>query len=241
MFDPFNDFEARGYLRNIEGEKNPDIVKRLEHDLFAANLSDAMVFLASKPFIEYVDFLCVHKILFGEFCPWAGQDRLQTTPNKAISKADTFFCHPKDSQRAVEQGLKLAQDGVTLKKSPGVVMGLFAYAHPFLDGNGRTMLVVHTVLCHRAGFSIHWARTGKSDYLSALGEEIETPDKGILDAYLKDFIAPPLDPAGWEVAIQAIRGLDGIASSDIIEGEFSDPAISKKYEQFDQRRGYEIK
>ncbi|GKQ32424.1 hypothetical protein PSTH68_22915 [Pseudomonas syringae pv. theae] len=91
MFDPFNDFEARGYLRNIEGEKNPDIVKRLEHDLFAANLSDAMVYLASKPFIEYVDFLCVHKILFGEFYPLAGQDRLKTTPNKAISKADTFF------------------------------------------------------------------------------------------------------------------------------------------------------
>lgn len=130
-------------------------------------------------------------------------------PTKPFQRLTLFFCHPKDSQRAVEQGLKLAQDGVTLKKSPGVVMGLFAYAHPFLDGNGRTMLVVHTVLCHRAGFSIHWARTGKSDYLSALGEEIETPDKGILDAYLKDFIAPPLDRPVGRLPFRLFVGLMG--------------------------------
>ena len=35
-FDPFNDFETRGYLHNVFGEKDPAIVKRLEHSSFAA-------------------------------------------------------------------------------------------------------------------------------------------------------------------------------------------------------------
>ncbi|MFD2884720.1 hypothetical protein ACFS4T_28380 [Pseudomonas lini] len=119
-------------------------------------------------------------------------------------------------------------------------MGFFAYGHPFLDGNGRTMLVVHSVLCDRAGFSINWSRTTKSAYLSALSSEIETPDKGILDDYLKDFIEPPLEPGEWEAAIQSVKGLNGLVSVDTIEGTFDDPAISQKYQEFDKRRGYKI-
>ncbi|WP_226981161.1 Fic family protein [Vibrio litoralis] len=28
-------------------------------------------------------------------------------------------------------------------------MGFFAYGHPFIDGNGRIMLIIHNELCHR--------------------------------------------------------------------------------------------
>lgn len=240
MFDPFKDFEAKGYLRNVVGEKDLNIVKHLEHDLFTANLSDAMAFLAKKRTITYGDFFHVHKLLFGDLYPWAGKDRLSTSPDLAISKADTFFCPPFEAKRAVEEGLRLGRNKDLLRKSPGVVMGFFAYGHPFLDGNGRTMLVVHSVLCDRAGFSINWSRTEKSAYLSALSGEIETPDKGILDDYLKDFIAPPLDKGEWEGAIQSVRGLNGLLSVDTIEGTFDDPAISQKYQEFDKRRGYKI-
>lgn len=127
-----------------------------------------------------------------------------------------------------------------LRKSPGLVMGFFAYGHPFLDGNGRTMLVVHSALCHRARFSINWGRTDKTAYLSALSREIETPDKGILDAYLKNFIAPALEPGAWEAAIHSVRGLNGLVTMDTVEGPSDDPAISQKYQEFDQRRGYKI-
>lgn len=240
MFDPFKDFEAKGYLRNVVGEKDLNIVKHLEHDLFTANLPDAMAYLAKKKTITYGDFLHVHKHLFGDLYPWAGKDRQSTSPGLAISKADTYFCPPFEAKRAVEEGLRLGHDKVMLRKSPGVVMGFFAYGHPFLDGNGRTMLVVHSVLCDRAGFSINWSKTQKSAYLSALSGEIESPDKGILDDYLKDFIEPPLDAGEWEAAIQSVRGLNGLVSVDTIEGTFDDPAISQKYQDFDQRRGYKI-
>lgn len=33
-FDPFNDFETRGYLRNHAGAKDPGVVRRLEHNVF---------------------------------------------------------------------------------------------------------------------------------------------------------------------------------------------------------------
>ncbi|AGE27268.1 MULTISPECIES: Fic/DOC family protein [Pseudomonas] len=240
MFDPFKDFDARGYLRNVVGEKNLNIVKQLEHDLFTANLADAMAYLSRKKKLTYHDFLKVHAILFGDLYPWAGSDRMTTSPDLAISKAGTCFCLPYEARRAVEEGLRLGQDKALLRQSPGLVMGFFAYGHPFLDGNGRTMLVVHSVLCHRAGFSISWSRTDKAAYLLALSEEIETPGKSILDAYLSDFIEPPLEPAVWEAAIHSVRGLNGLAATDTVEGCSDDPAISKKYEEFDQRRGYII-
>ena len=46
---------------------------------------------------------------------------------------------------------------------PGEVMGYLAYGHPFLEGNGRTIMVVHSVLADRAGLRIDWAATGKED------------------------------------------------------------------------------
>ena len=40
-FDPFGDFETRGYLRNLAQEKEPAIVRRLEHASFATGIDDA--------------------------------------------------------------------------------------------------------------------------------------------------------------------------------------------------------
>lgn len=43
MFDPFNDFEQVGYLRNHHGVKDPEIVRQLEHTMFRAGLDEALV------------------------------------------------------------------------------------------------------------------------------------------------------------------------------------------------------
>ena len=241
MFDPFRDFETAGYLRNTAGEKDLSIVKRLEHDVFMANLADAMAFLSKRKAISYTDFLHVHALLFKDLYPWAGQDRQQTAPDIAISKAGTLFAHPADVERAVNLALRIAHDKNQLREKPGEVIGLFAYAHPFLDCNGRTMLLIHADLCRRAGFSIDWLRTNKDDYLTALSKEIEQPGKGILDAYLQPFISTPLDTQAWTAVVPQIRGLDGIPAADTVDGSFADPNVSEKYREFEQRRGYEIR
>jgi cell filamentation protein len=110
-------------------------------------------------------------------------------------------------------------------------MGDFAYAHPFLDGNGRAIILVHTLLAQRAGFSINWAATDKADYLSALTNELEEPAKGHLDSYLKPFLrdAIPQDRLAEEI-VQA-PGLDGTDEQNEVLGKTSDLALKARYEQ----------
>ncbi|WP_269503527.1 Fic family protein [Burkholderia sp. IMCC1007] len=89
------------------------------------------------------------------------------------------------SQQAVEWGLRLAASMHRGQAGPGDVMGAFAWGHPFLDGNGRTMLLVHTELCPRAGIAIDWGSSRKNAYPDALTEELWNPGKGRLDAYFR--------------------------------------------------------
>ena len=48
MFDPFGDFDTEGYLRNFDKEKDLEIVKIAEHELFRAQLPVALNFLAKR-------------------------------------------------------------------------------------------------------------------------------------------------------------------------------------------------
>jgi cell filamentation protein len=40
-FDPFGDFETKGYLRNVARQKDRDIVRRMEHSAFTTALDGA--------------------------------------------------------------------------------------------------------------------------------------------------------------------------------------------------------
>ena len=166
-FDPFKDFESRGYLRNFQGYRDPAAIKQFEHEEFLANIDTAFERFSTVDSLSYADVLATHKILFGDVYPWAGQDRKETTPDQAVSKGSVMFAHPDDIKRSVEYALQLGQDPAQMAKKPGEVMGYLAYGHPFLDGNGRTIMVVHLELCYRAGISIDWSATNKTDYLVA--------------------------------------------------------------------------
>jgi cell filamentation protein len=187
-FDPFNDFELRGYLRNLFGEKDSEIIRHLEHSSFVAGVDDALKRLSRVDHLSYRDVLDTHKALFGDLYPWAGQDRVQTAPDIAVSKGNLLFAHPNDAKIAVEHALQMGQAKGLMARKPGEVMGYLAYGHPFLDGNGRTIMVVHAELAQRDGVSLDWAGTNKVEYLTALTKEIDSPGKGYLDAYLGPFV-----------------------------------------------------
>ena len=155
-FDPFGDFETRGYLRNAAQEKNAAIVRRLEHSSFTTGIDAAFAELAKKRPITYADVLNIHKILFGAFYPWAGQDRAAIAPDIAVSRGGVLFAHPQYIRNAIDHGLRLGNDPAAMRARPGEVMGYFAYGHPFLDGNGRTIMVIHAALAQRAQFSVDW-------------------------------------------------------------------------------------
>ena len=240
MFDPFGDYATAGYLRNYLQEKDLDLIKQAEHELFRAQLPEAMAYLERRKRIEYADFLQVHQILFSGLYPWAGADRQQVAPQSAIRKGPVEFCHPADCQRAVQLGLSMAQEQQKMATRPGHIMGLFAYGHPFLDGNGRTMLVVHAELCFRASMSIDWASTEKTAYLNALTREIETPNATHLDDYLRNFIGPKIARDQWTTIITDLPGLDGMQVGQDVSAPYSDPGVLERYHAFEQRRNYKL-
>ncbi|MBD8472919.1 Fic family protein [Pseudomonas sp. CFBP 8770] len=221
MFDPFGDFEAAGYLRNRFRLSDLDTVKRLEHSSFEANIEQALSYMARLADIEYASILDVHRMLFQEIYPWAGQDRVQLTPDLRISKGQkgepghTEFADAEDIVRAAEYALSSANKHARFRDRPGEVMGLLALAHPFLDGNGRTILLIFTELCYRAGFSIDWSKTTKDTYLTALSAEILDPSQRLLDEYLKPHIVAAAKRKDWPALIGGIEGLDGLDKEDL--------------------------
>ena len=233
-FDPFNDFETRGYLRNVFGEKDPNIIKHLEHSSFVAGISETFKYLGSIRDLSYRDVLHTHKLLFGDVYPWAGQDRAVTAPDIAVSKGRVLFAHPNDAEAAVSYGLKLGSEKSVMAAKPGEVMGYLAYGHPFLDGNGRTIMVVHAELAERAGISIDWSETSKVAYLDALTQEIERPGAGHLDAYLKAFLRQPVGVERLVEHVVNTRGLDGrteTVEENRVLGKVSDPELRARYEE----------
>lgn len=235
-FDPFGDFATQGYLRNLAKEKDPEIVRRLEHTSFVTGIDAALGRLARIPDLSYPDLSETHRILFEAVYPWAGQDRLANAPDLAIRKGTILFARPQDIRRAVEFALSHGQHKAFMTAKPGEVMGYLAYAHPFLDGNGRTIMILHAVMSQRAGFSIDWSTTGKADYLSALTKEIDEPGNGHLDAYLKPFIREAVADDLLAEKIVSVPGIDGSDEQNEIVGKTSDPALRVCYEQQEMKR-----
>lgn len=238
-FDPFGDFETRGYLRNVARAKDAKIVRQMEHASFTTGLDAAFEKLAARKQLSYDDVLDTHKILFDAVYPWAGQDRMVTAPRLVVSKGSDrskiSFAYPQDIRRAVDYALVRGQDKKFMAAKPGEVMGYLAHGHPFLDGNGRTIMVLHCVLAQRAGFSLDWAATSKNDYLAALTKELEEPGKGHLDAYLRPFITSAVTQSGLAANVAAAPGLDG-EGEDAVLGDTDDPDLKERYEAQELKR-----
>lgn len=240
LFDPFGDFKTAGYLRNTLQLKDPEVIKELEHQNFKANLPTALSFLEQRRTIDYAAFLKVHKILFEDFYPWAGQDRLTChSQSKTINKDDIVFCAPQMIRAAVEEGLRIGKKAASMKSKPGSVMGMFAYGHPFLDGNGRTMLLVHMELCFRAKCAIDWAQTNKNEYLAALSAELKNPNDNSLNDYLRPLIVAQEPRTQWGASLLELKGLDGV-DDDLQTLDLNDAQQNKRYEEFENKRQYKL-
>lgn len=243
MFDPFGDFETAGYLRNELGLKDPNLIKIQEHLFFTGNIQEAAEYLSVRDEITYEDFCKVHSILFCGFYPWAGQDRRVLGVARWVSKAGLVdFSESFDSERAMQHGLRLGNDPDHIAKRPGEVMGLFAWGHPFLDGNGRVMVAVHTELMARAGLMVNWAASGKEAYLAALTHELESPKDRALDAYMLPLVQPLRGRQSWVEQIRNLVGLDG-TNEDIgadIAYDDDDPVAQRRYDEKVRARQYTI-
>jgi cell filamentation protein len=184
-------------------------VKALEHASFQINLDKAIKTLAAIEFIEYKHVLEVHKTLFGDVYPWAGQDRSTTAPGINITKSgyNSLFAQSPYVRRVTEYAINQGQALNIMREQPGYILGSLAHAHPFLDGNGRTILLIHTELAYRAGINVDWAKTEKMAYLTVLTMELIDPDKGHLDNYLNPFIGKAVNRQQSASVIRSLKGL----------------------------------
>jgi cell filamentation protein len=242
-FDPFGDFAAEGYLRNVEKEKDLDIVKRLEHASFATGLHEAFAALGKSRQLSYSDLLQMHRILFDAVYPWAGQDRLAIAPSLSVRKGPVIFANPAEIRPAVEFALRNGQEKDYLRSHPGEIMGYLAFAHPFLDGNGRAIITLFSMMAQRAGFSIDWSATDKDAYLDALTKEIEAPSQGYLDDYLKSFVRNPVALEELAAQVNKVPGLDGrtpAGDENEVVGDIDAPAVKAQYDAMLLKRGKKI-
>ena len=156
-FDPFGDFETRGYLRNHFGLKERPDLAHIEFNNYRTVLPKALAHLEASA-LNYDDVLTVHDILFSAIYPWAGQDRSTTAPDIAITRGglDDMFCHPADCRRAGNHALRETATPATFADRPGEAYSDLCHSHAFLDGNGRTLLLVHSEMLRRASAHIEW-------------------------------------------------------------------------------------
>ena len=162
-FDPFGDFETMGYLRNTMGAKDPQKVKTFEHATFLLNLPSTLDWLATQP-LTYATLLQVHRRLFGDFYPWAGQDRLTVLPDTTVKNGEIVFADPEVIEQCVTNAVN--------QKSPEMVLGGLALAHPFLDGNGRAVFVFFAEHQRRHKKLVRFDQISKGDLGHALGKSI---------------------------------------------------------------------
>jgi cell filamentation protein len=157
-----------------------------------------------------------------------------------VRKGPVIFANPPEIRPAVEFALRKGQEKNYLRAHHGEIMGYLAFGHPFLDGNGRTIVTLFSALAQRAGFSVDWSATDKDAYLDALTKEIGAPSKGHLDHYLEQFIRKPI--VHEELAAQVIKapGLAGRTSAgdeNEVVGNIDTPEVKAQYEAMLLRRG----
>ena len=87
----------------------------------------------------------------------------------------------------------------------GEVYTELAFAHPFYDGNGRSLNFVVHEMCHREGFSLAWSKMDPTDYLKSLTLAINLKDYATMQAFLDAHVAPLPPPADQADDLSSIR------------------------------------
>lgn len=187
-FDPFGDFESRGYLRNVFSEKDPAIIKDLESTSFRNHLPEALKKLNRVETLSYSTLIETHRMLFPDLYPWAGVDRSVNAADIDISRAGVkgMFALPSEIRLAGDYAFQEAN--TQLPNRAGHILGLLAYAHPFLECNGRAIFLVHHEMLARVKRHLVWDEIPREPFLSALRDELLNPNATYMDDFLKPYV-----------------------------------------------------
>lgn len=127
----------------------------------------------------------IHKYLFQDIYPWAGQMR-----SVNIAKSNFYFAPVMFLRQSVDYVSGLPQKTYEEIIRKYVEMNV---AHPFREGNGRsTRIWLDCILKAELGVVVDWSKVSKSDYLLAMERspvkdlEIRFLLKGALTDHIRD-------------------------------------------------------
>jgi cell filamentation protein len=155
----------RGLLRNQVGATRIDVLEVREAELTAF----AGVELAAHP-VKVTGHLqqlqCIHKRLFGDVYPWAGELRTVDMRKGTDAAAEFFISVSRLQFGAGFAFQELAHDN----RLRGIDRDSFVdrlahhydqvnYLHPFREGNGRTQRIFWSQIAADAGYELDWRKT----------------------------------------------------------------------------------
>lgn len=157
-----------GILKNSLGITDTKTLHAVENDLVALNLPDLTQL---SPDGDIAHLQAIHRTLFKDIYPWAGQWRTVT-----FAKGDDFFLPAHRIPQALAQLFGSAQrdrfwQALAETAFHDAAADFFAtlnYIHPFREGNGRTQREFLRSLYAQRGLRLSWDAVGDSAMIAAM-------------------------------------------------------------------------
>ncbi|MDO4878182.1 MAG: Fic family protein [Neisseria sp.] len=182
--DPYVD-AATGVLKNKLGIVNAADLEQAECNL---SLIRALVFGRQPVLCFDLAYLqAIHRQLFGDLYVWAGQIR-----SVDIAKGQSRFAHFAYVEAYLDKVLQPLAQGRLPPREPAAFAEQAAYylgeinaAHPFREGNGRTMREFVGRLAGQCGYRIAWENVGR-DAMTDASVRSFRGDNGLLVQIIRD-------------------------------------------------------
>lgn len=177
-----NYFDQNGVLLNKYGIGQKETLEMIEYNSTHLKIIE----LEGNPIKGNFDkehLSKIHKHLFDNLYDWAGQSRDTVSRKWYIDeigqRCRTTFCHPDEMDQVFSSVSKILTDTNNLKNiqsSEKLIEALvnihqqLNHAHPFPEGNGRTLQVFMQQLAKEAGHNLDYTKVSKTDWNLASGK-----------------------------------------------------------------------
>jgi cell filamentation protein len=160
--DPYLD-PATGILRNLVGATTEQQLSAAEADLSSARLLQLLAH-PPKPTRDLDEVRAIHRALFQDVYPWAGQVRLVDL-RRRTEGAEPFLAARSIDRGSMFFAAELRRDNMLrgLNRDQFVQTLPYHYSnlnyiHPFREGNGRAQRVFWSLVARDAGWQLDWRR-----------------------------------------------------------------------------------
>lgn len=180
--ETYNQQTRDGTLRNLFDERDPEVLRAMEHATVADRQSELHLGVLPIPrTYDTAHVRAIHGYLFQDVYEWAGQCRAvniwKGSAHREFADVETGEVdrYLADVQRLVT-GTQWAQlDRAEFGARAAEVYAHLNQAHPFREGNGRATKVFMEHVAERSMFGLDYSRVGPYEWNQAA--EFSRPDR----------------------------------------------------------------